>query len=200
MKMHAYSHLSVSTIIQRTRLIWIPIIAFFVLGERLGTTEYIGIAILFIGLSVTTSPKKLTFDKGIKYAYLSAIVAAILHVVMKQTTEFGSNAVLLVVMSISSTALLPFLMKDGITRIKKEVRQDLHIKVLPGIANAVSMFFYFYALQKGPISVVTSIYQGMMVVSVVVGIVFLRERENILQKIVGTSITLVGIFLLTVLK
>jgi drug/metabolite transporter (DMT)-like permease len=198
MKMHAYSNLSVSTIIQRTRLIWIPIIAFFLLGERLEVKDYIGIAILFAGLSVTTSPKKITLDSGIKYAYLSTVIVAFLSILMKQTSEFASNAVLMIVMSLASVAFLPFLMKSGVKRIKKELSHDLHLKILPGAANSIAMFFYFLALQLGPVSTVTAIYQGMMVVSVATGILFLGERENIRQKIIGTFITVGGIMILTV--
>lgn len=39
MKMHAYNHLSISTILSRTRLIWVPIIGFFLFQERLSTPE-----------------------------------------------------------------------------------------------------------------------------------------------------------------
>src|SRR5438309_2773777 len=35
MKMHAFSHLSISTILSRTRLIWVPLIGFFLLREQL---------------------------------------------------------------------------------------------------------------------------------------------------------------------
>src|SRR5690348_3021602 len=56
MKMHAFTHLSISTIISRTRLIWVPLIAFFFLGESLKVIEYVGIAVLFLGLSIAVSP------------------------------------------------------------------------------------------------------------------------------------------------
>ena len=59
MKMHAFSDLSISTILSRTRMIWIPIIAFFFINEQLGLRDYIGIAIIFIGISFTMAPKKI---------------------------------------------------------------------------------------------------------------------------------------------
>src|SRR5258708_36226215 len=90
MKMHAYSHLSVSTILSRTRLIWIPLIAFFFIGEHLKITTYIGIIILFIGLIIATAPKKLQFDKGQTYAYLAAFIIAINTVQLKTNTHFAS--------------------------------------------------------------------------------------------------------------
>src|SRR3990167_6577495 len=62
MKMHTFSELSVSTIISRTRLIWVPVFAFIILGERLGTREYLGILTLFIGVITVASPRKLAMD------------------------------------------------------------------------------------------------------------------------------------------
>src|SRR5579864_7837891 len=58
MKQHAFTHLSISTIISRTRLIWTVLFAFLFLGEHLSLFSYIGILILFLGLSIGTSPKK----------------------------------------------------------------------------------------------------------------------------------------------
>ena len=39
MKMHEHSHLSISSILSRTRLIWVPILAYFILHQRLKTPE-----------------------------------------------------------------------------------------------------------------------------------------------------------------
>src|SRR6266568_8008515 len=80
MKMHAYSHLSISTIISRTRLIWVPLIAFILFHEALTLTEYLGIVVLFVGLSVASSPKKIITDKGLKFAYLSAFTIALVNI------------------------------------------------------------------------------------------------------------------------
>jgi len=40
-------------------------------------------------------------------------------------------------------------------------------------------------------------YQGMMVLSVLGGIILLKERKDILKKLVGTAVTIVGVILLT---
>lgn len=96
MKMHMYSHLSISTIISRTRLIWIPAIAFLFLGEHLKSVEYLGIIVLFVGLSIVVSPNKLFIDKGAIYANLAAFMIAINTILFKLAFPYASNSLILV--------------------------------------------------------------------------------------------------------
>ena len=77
MKMHEHSELSISSIISRTRIIWVPLLAFLIIGELLRPIDYIGIMILFIGVSVVSSPKKMFIDKGAKYANAAALTIAL---------------------------------------------------------------------------------------------------------------------------
>lgn len=56
MKMHEYNQLSISSIISRTRMVWVVVLAFIFLGESLQAKQYIGIFILFIGLSIAVPP------------------------------------------------------------------------------------------------------------------------------------------------
>ncbi len=198
MKMHAYSHLSISTIISRTRLIWIPIIAFMFLGETLAINEYFGIIILFFGLSIAVSPHKISMDKGVQYAYASAFIVAVLSILMKALSPVTSTSVLLIGMSYISALSLPLIMKNADHRIHHLLRKNVGLKLLAGIANTAAMYLYVYSLKIGPVSKVTAIYQGMMVVSILAGIILLKERQDIFKKLLGTAITLLGVFMLTV--
>src|SRR5581483_4634314 len=76
-KMHSFAHLSISTIISRTLLIWVPILALLFLQEKIVISEYLGIGVIFFGLSLASSPKKIFLDRGLKFAYLFAFVTAV---------------------------------------------------------------------------------------------------------------------------
>jgi len=196
MKMHAFSHLSLSTILSRTRLIWVPIIGFFILKENLRLTEYIGIAILFIGVSITVAPRKLFIDKGAIYANLAAFMIAFNIVITKLTLPFGSNSVINALMVFPSVILFPLFMKNAKERMFLVFNKNSVLKPFAIGINIISVYLFTIALRAGDASKVTAIYQGMMIVSVLAGIVFLREREGILRKLLGTTIVLVGVFLL----
>lgn len=197
MKMHQYTHLSISTIISRTRLVWIPIIAFFFLGERLNFIEYVGIGVLFLGLSIAVAPHKLKSDRGIQLSYLSALAVALLSVVMKSASSLVSTSVLLIFMSITSVIVFPFFMKNAKDRIIGVVRKNFLVILAASFSNTLSMYLYIFALRLGDVSKVTAIYQGMMIVSILGGIILLKERQDVLRKIIGALITIGGVILLT---
>lgn len=192
-KMHTFSQLSISTIISRTRLVWVPILAFLFLGEILNTTDYLGIIIVFIGLSVAVSPRKIVSDKSIKFAHFSALAAAGTAISLKYASPFMSGSFQLIGLSFLSIIFYPFFIKQGIKDIFK---RRLLIKLLACVFNAIAIYLYAYALKIGEVGKVTAIYQGMMIVSVVLGIVVLKEREDVTKKILGTIIVLFAILLL----
>jgi drug/metabolite transporter (DMT)-like permease len=196
-KMHKHSDLSISTIISRTRLIWIPMLAFFFLGEKLTVPEYTGILILFFGLSIAVSPHKLKMDKGVQLSYISALIVAVLSVVMKAGSALVSTSVLLVFMSLVSVVCLPLFMKDAKKRITYVFKKHKTPILLASGSNIIAMYFYVYALRIGEVSKVMGIYQGMMIVSILGGIILLNERQDVGKKIFGAIITIAGILMLS---
>lgn len=196
MKMHANAHLSISTILSRSRLIWIPVFAFFLIGARLSSVEYLGIIVIFLGLSITSAPGKLFVDKGMLYANLAAVFIAVNAVFMKMALPYGSNSVINLAMVIPPVILFPFFMKKTKTRIIAMTKERLTLKVFATALNVLSTYLLIMALRTGDVSKVNSVYQGMMVVSVLFGIVFLKETEDIGRKLIGMSVSLFGIFLL----
>jgi drug/metabolite transporter (DMT)-like permease len=197
MKMHAYSHLSISTIISRTRLIWVPIIAFFLFHETLKASEYIGILTLFLGLSIAVSPRKILADKGITFAYLSAFTIALVNIALKNATPHASIPVIMVFAALPSMIALPVCMKNGLARITTSFKINMPLKIITGLVSAGSMYFLTLAISLGPVSKVTALYQGMMIASVLAGIIFLKETEDMGKKIIGSAISIIGVILLT---
>ncbi len=198
MKMHENTHLSVSAIISRTRLIWVPIIAFILIHENLKISEYFGIIILFAGLSIVVSPKKLFIDKGTMYANLSAFMIALNIVITKMALPYGSNSIINASIALIPALFFPFVMKHPITRIKKVFQKKLRFKLLALFFNIISVYLFTIALRFGDSGKVTAIYQGMLVTSIIAGILFLKERNDIGKKIIGTIITLAGVIILSV--
>jgi len=197
MKMHAYSHLSISTVISRTRLIWTPIIAFILLKEELHVITYIGIGILFLGLLIATSPKKLIPDKGQIYAHIASFIIAVNIVQTKMNTPFASNSVLLVFMALPTALLFPLLMKKSVKRIKHFFRKNILIKVLSAVANIGAIYLFTVAVRVGSAGIVTALYQSAMILSVLAGIFLLHEKQDIKRKLFGSFITLVGVLILS---
>lgn len=197
MQMHKYSHLSLSTIISRTRLVWVAIIAFFFLHEQLAMIEYIGIGILFLGLSIVVAPHKLFVDKGAIAANIAAVLIAINSVILKEAVPYASGSVLMIAMSLPSVILFPLFVKQSRKRFLLSFPQHLPLKLLAIIAHVFSAYLLIFALHTGNVSNVNAIYQGMMITSVLAGIFLLGEKKDIGKKLLGTVVSIVGIILLT---
>lgn len=197
MKMHSYSHLSISTILSRTRIMWVPVFAFLLLGEALTIPQYIGILILFVGLSIVIAPNKLFVDKGALYANLAAFMIALNWVFLKMSLPFGSASVLNALMLLPLIILLPILFKNVRRNMNFIKQEHFSLKSIAILFNVLSIYFTTWALAVGQASTVTALYQSMMVFSVLAGIIFLKEREDITKKLIGTAATLIGVFLLT---
>ncbi len=197
MKMHSYTHLSISSLLSRTRLIWIAVFAFILIGEKLKTPEYIGIIILFFGLSIAIAPKKLVTDKGARYATLAAIIIALNVVIIKMALPYGSNSVISALVSLPSIFLFPLFMKDAKNKIPLMLRTNFRLKSIAIGINALGMFLFTLALRTSDTSKVSAIYNGMLIISVLAGIFILKEKENIGRKLIGATITIIGVILLT---
>jgi uncharacterized membrane protein len=197
MKQHAFASLSISTIISRTRLIWTALFAFIFLGEQLSVMTYAGIAVLFLGLSVGTAPHKIMVDRGMKYAYLSAIFISVLNNLFKTASAVASAPVIVAAMAIPTIIGYPIIMKKSRQRIKAFFQAKILHKTIAALANVGSLFFLLWAISLGPVSVVNAIYQGTMIFAILAGIIFLKERDDIAKKLIGTAIALVGVMLLS---
>ena len=197
MKMHQHSHLSISTILSRTRLIWIPILGFLFFAERLTLLQYAGIAILFLGLSLAIAPHKMFIDKGAVYANSAAFVIAINTILQKQVIPYVSIPIIMIFFSLPSVILFPLLIKNPKQRLIDKNLNNIFPKLLAVLANVISSILLLEALKLGDVSRANAVYQGMLIIGVLAGIILLKEKQDVLRKLLGAAVTIIGVILLT---
>jgi len=195
-KMHALTELSISQIIIRLRLIYLPIIGWLFLGERFSLQEYAGMGLIFIGLAAAAFSKKMKIDRGVKLVFLFSMAVTLLSVLMKKAAETASTPVVMIFMALPTIMVLPLLMKQAKARIIKTYKSKIKDILIFTFFSTIAMYLLTDALRVGPVSKVISIYQSMLVVAVILGIVFLRERERIGYKLAGALLTAGGVLLL----
>lgn len=195
MKMHRLTELSLSTILIRLRLIWLPILAFVFIGERLEFLEYLGIGIIFAGIITTISPKKIKVNKGAKITLLVSFLGAFLGLFQKKSAMLASTPMVMTAMALPSVILLPLAMKDGKRRIKL-AKKTLFKNLQASIFNITAMYLFTNALRLAPASKALGLLESTLIVSVLTGIILLKEKENLRRKLIGGAITLVGVILI----
>jgi len=193
MKMHAYTHLSISSVISRLRVIWSPLIAWFLISERLTLPEYFGITAIFIGIAIVTSPKEIREDKGIRIALIFSFSSALLSTIMKGATAIASTELVIIAQGLLPLFVLPILMKNGITRIWNSVSEKFSQIAVAGSFNIASSYLLVEALRITDASKAVGVYQAMTLFSVFYGIFILNERDKIIKKIIGSIIVILGV-------
>lgn len=195
--------------------IFIPIWAFFIIGEQLSALEYIGIALIIIGsvlLSIRGSLKDVKFSKAIFYILLASFIISIEGVLLKYLFEQGVSVSSGVAweMLISFIYTLFFLLHkktrldivENLALFKKKI----FLFFLEEGATFIAFFSGSYALSIAPVSLVRGI--GALTPFFVLAYAKLLNKKypylfneqigvgNTLKKIILFSITALGVFLM----
>lgn len=195
MKMHAHAELSISSILSRLRVILVPIAAFLFLGERLAPTQYLGIAIIFTGCLAVSVNGQVRGTKGLSYALAFIVANTFSNIFLKQATSFASTPIVTATFSLFPALLIPLLMQNVRTRLPT-LRPMLRPILAAAFFNIITMYGLVSAYRLAPAGQVNSVFQGTTIFAVIIGIVFLREKNNIPLKLTGALLTTLGIILL----
>ena len=196
MKSHRHTKLSLSTFLIKLQLIWTPLLAYILIQERLNNADYLGIGIILLGIFVGVYSPKMKADKGIIVTFISSFLISLNAVYTKAAAGDASTPFILIMMSLPSVFFFPFLMKQFRVRIQDMSIHFVKSNAVGVLFNVVAMSLAVGAIRLGSTSKVTAVYQGMMIISILYGIVVLKEKDRIIQKLVGTAITVFGLTLL----
>lgn len=135
--------------------------------------------------------------KWIIYAFLSAIFASLTSIFAKigidnVESNLGTSIRTMVVLLISWGIVLAKGKQKDIKNIEKK---DWLFITLSGISTGISWLCYYYALQKGVVSVVVSIDKLSIVVTILFSYFILKEKLS-LKSTIGLVLMVVGILLM----
>jgi len=146
--------------------IFIPILAFFIVGEVLASTQYVGIALIIAGvmaLSVRREHARFLLSKAAGYMTLAAFVMAFEGVLLKYLFEHGVNfSAALGGEMIVSLLLAMFFLIPHTTRTDIVANAGLFRKMLPVFAAEEAFTFLgfaaeSYAIVIAPVSMVKGV-------------------------------------------
>lgn len=196
MKMHTITELSLSQIILRLRMVWVPVLAFIFVGEKLHPSEYFGIILLFFAAAVVASPKKIVKDSALSTTLLFSITTSIVTLLIQQASLFTQTPIIIFSMSAPAVLLIPFIVKDAKARIFLKWNKEFPQKILIAAFSVLLLYALVWAFRFGPVGKVNAIFQGVSIFSVLAGITFLGEKENFSKKLLGSALAFCGILLL----
>lgn len=197
---HTSTDVSLSSIISRTRILWIIPFGYLILGERVSSASVLGTFVVFIGLAILFIKGDYHKHKGVHLVFLSSIFAALGSVLNSSLIKMSISPVQVTfIMYLGQTlVLIAVLITRGnfIQKLLSVLKYSWYLTFAAVILEVVAYTLLNYSYSLGNTSSATSVYVAMSIVVVWVGVVFLKERKEIGKKIISSIIVTIGVIIL----
>lgn len=187
------------TPVDKTSIVLTLILSSIFLNEKITTIKIISIALILLGtfLTIKKESKDSKENRWILYAILTAVFTSTTTVLSKIGIE-NTNTTLITFLR----TIVVLIILTTITLFKKKYKYIKDIKsrswlfiILSGLSTSLSWLFYFKALALGEASIVFPIEKLSLVVSILISIIFLKEKVS-KKQITGIIIIIIGTSLL----
>jgi transporter family protein len=185
--------------LKQTQIIFILILSYFLLGEVLTFSKVAGSLLIFIGvvfLSYEKGKTRFKFDMGFKLTLLSALIAAVVSLVDKVSLSYWSPTSYSFIVY-----LFPSLILGVFVRKRKGLVKMIKARYLFIALAGFLEFSYFItrltAFSLTDLSIVSPILRLSTLVTVVLGIVLLKERQRIGEKLFSAILMIVGAIIIS---
>lgn len=189
---------SIRTPVYTTRVIFVAFLSFFVLSEPFPLSKIIGTILIFVGIFMLNLRKRIFSlkDFGIQLIILTAFLVSVATTVDKIALGFFSPVVYGFFIFLADTIAFGFIASKRIVHLKGLLKSKMKIIVVAGFIDAIAYLGILSALKLQQASIsFPLIILGSGMTAVIGGIIILKERQNILQKIFGSLIAILGALL-----
>jgi drug/metabolite transporter (DMT)-like permease len=201
LKYRGYQLLNASEVVifASTSKLWNVIGASLFLHETVTLSKVLGTLIILIGVAVTMYvEKKFKFNKGVLVVLLGAVVFGLTDIngfYILQTFDASSFQVYAYLLPVF---ILLLFKPRSIKKLSYYFTVDRGMKViLLSIFDTLGMLALYFAYQAGgKASVIGPLSASKLIITVLLAMILLKERNNIANKLVGAVITVVGVILL----
>ncbi|MDD5547754.1 MAG: EamA family transporter [Candidatus Pacebacteria bacterium] len=194
--------LSLREPVSQSRIIWTFILGILLLGETATIFKTIATALIFLGISLLIwHPERkwgrLT-DPGILWTLGSALLASIVAIVDKASLGYFNPEVYNFLVYLFPTILLAVFLPKNIEGFKHLLRTKGWIAFAGTIIQTASYYFTLKTFSVMDITLAYPLLQMVTLLTVIGGIIFLKEKEHFRQKILATAVVVIGMILLRI--
>lgn|GEM_PF-6432324 len=191
------TEISQTETISTTRSIWVVLLGVVFFGETLSLSKLLGVALIFLGLIViyNQKTKKTTFGRYHIYVLVYAIMISSAYALDKYALRYFSvgfyNSLLYLLPGILTTVIFPRTLRNMKYLIKP--RKTNYFIFISCSVQIISTLSLYAAYQVGELSLVGPLAQTSTVLTIIFGILLLKERWNLKRKIAGIAIVSLGV-------
>gem|GEM_PF-2255262 len=190
--------ISVMSIVLRLTILFSALMGIVFLGERLNIWNYLGLLIILIGnLIILWKGRKFALSAGIIFTLGSAFVAAVASNLDKFILT-KINSVFYVFLNSLLIAITLFISKPKAIRESIQlIRKSFGVFLLMSLLTISAWLLGSYVLQNMDVSRFIPIQKTItLIIPVLFGITFFKEKQHWQQKLLGLTLAIVGIVMM----
>lgn len=174
------------------------VIALFIYSEVITADKIFGFIFVLVGiLLVTVNKSKKINSMGLFYGVLANVSVGIAWSLDKKGISYFNPDLYNLLVWVAPIIVISFFPLIKLSVVKKIIRKDFKQISLISFLNVGAYLFNLKALVVGgEVTKVISIVQTSTIITIILGIIFLKEREHIVKKTVAGLIAIIGVFLL----
>lgn len=188
------------SVIFASSTVWSVLAAVLMLGEKLTLNKIIGIALVVFGIvAINYTKTNWKINRGHLFALFGALLFGIAFTNDAFIiNRFDSVASYMIIAFAAPAINILFYSPKSVKKIKYYFDNKILLKLLIcSIFYALSAITIFEAYKRGgEASIISPISQSSIIFTVVIGYFFLKEKDNLLNKSLGTILAFVGVLFL----
>lgn len=168
-------------------------------NEVVSGLQWLAIILIVGGVFAITFRKtqKISFDSSFLFAILSMIIWGVFFFLLKvPNIIFGAIIVTASIKLLTSFFSVPILIKKKIKMFQTEHKIWFYM-ILIGILDSVGFLAFNFALHYSPVSIVSAIGSAVPVVSVLLGVIILKEELTKKQRL-GIITAIIGLIIISI--
>lgn len=184
-------------IIATTRTIWLMLLGIIFFHETLYLSQFLGIVLIFLSLVIIywVRGKEYKFTKHHYYTILYAILISCAYALDKYLLNYFSVALFQVIIYIVPALMTMVFIPNTYEKMKCLVKpqKSNYLILLCCFFQMLSTLALYAAYKIGDLSLIGPLAQTSTILTIIIGIVVLKERWNLKRKIIGIILTVLGI-------
>ena len=194
-----HSDISEFGLFSRSRTLFVVIAGIVLFQERFNMLQIIGAVIVMYSVFLLSwEGGKFHFGKGARFALITSLLFALGALFDKAVISYYSPIMYTFILYLLTVAfMLPLAFSRLLEGAKLPKARTVGLQFVAGCLYGISAYCIFAAyLAKGPISLVTLASQLEIPITILWGILMMKENKRIFPKLISMALLIVGIILL----
>lgn len=188
---------SIYSILFATNAIWVAAISLPLFHDSITLLQLIGIALIFASIAFLLEyTGMLTFDRGMLLGLLTGFIFGLATVAWVYVDKYADPATWSAISFLGPALILIITRPTSVRKMRPFLNRKTLIRmILLGILYSTSALTILLAYKHGNSALIAPLQQASIITTVVLAVVFLRERNRLWQKALATLICFVGVLL-----